>query len=358
MEVLRRLGRKKLIAIGAGGVVVVAIVCCALTIPLGNGAEPETRAPEVALDTPATQTPYPTYTPLPTHTPGPTYTPYPSPTPEPTATPTLEFERTEALVVGVTDGDTIDVEIGGQVYSLRYIGIDCPETVDPDGPEQWMGAEATEANRRLVDGQTVYLESDTTDKDRYGRLLRYVFLADGTCVNEELVRLGYARSVAYEPDLRMQSTFDAAQGEAQDAGRGLWGPTPEPPTAPPTESPPQPTEAPAGVANVVVSPDCCQFNSPGDDNHNKEEEWVCFLNAGDGPADMTGWKMHDEYGWTFEFPAFVLQPGVRVRVATGCGPRSDILYWCHGGDTAVWNNGGDTVYLYDAADNPVTTYGY
>ena len=161
-----------------------------------------------------------------TAVPPPTYTRLP----EAIDTPTPE--RTQAQVVDVVDGDTIRVEIGGQVYTLRYIGIDTPETVHPSEPVEWMGPEATEANRQLVEGQTVYLEKDVSETDKFGRLLRYVYLADGTFVNAELVRMGYAQSVTYPPDVKYQDVFVQLQQEAREAERGLWGPAPvpEPPT--------------------------------------------------------------------------------------------------------------------------------
>jgi len=132
-------------------------------------------------------------------------------------------------VVEVVDGDTIKVEIEGAIYSLRYIGINCPEW------NQWFGPEATAANAALVAGKTVYLEKDVSETDRYGRLLRYVFLADGLFVNAELVRQGYAQVATYPPDVRYQSLFLQMQQEAMAAGRGLWAPTPAPtqPSAPP-----------------------------------------------------------------------------------------------------------------------------
>ena len=155
-----------------------------------------------------------------------------SPTPEPTAatgpanTPMPAFERTEAQVIKVVDGDTIKVEIDGTVYTVRYIGIDTPETVHPSKPVQWMGPEASEANKRLVEGQTVYLEKDVSETDRYGRLLRYIFLADGLFVNAELVRLGYAQVSTYPPDVRYQDLFLEMQQEAREAENGLWGAAP------------------------------------------------------------------------------------------------------------------------------------
>jgi micrococcal nuclease len=91
-----------------------------------------------------------------------------------------------------------------------------------------MGPEACDSNRRLVEGKTVYLEKDVSETDQYGRLLCYVFLADGTFVNAELVRLGYAQVSTYPPDVRYQDLFLEMQQEARDSGVGLWGPTPTP----------------------------------------------------------------------------------------------------------------------------------
>jgi len=121
-----------------------------------------------------------------------------------------------AQVVRITDGDTIRVRIGGVERPLRYILVNTPETDQP------FGAEATAANRRLVEGQTVYLLKDVSETDRYNRLLRYVFLADGTHVNAELVRQGYAQVATYPPDVSRLAEMRAAEAEARAAGRGLW----------------------------------------------------------------------------------------------------------------------------------------
>jgi endonuclease YncB( thermonuclease family) len=128
-----------------------------------------------------------------------------------------------ALVTGIVDGDTIHINIAGEPFKLRYIGIDAPEMDSPSGPI------AREANRRLVEGQTVYLEKDVSDTDRYGRLLRYVYLADGTFVNAELIRQGYAVAKAYPPDTRHHRQLSQLQDEARRALRGLWKATPTPP---------------------------------------------------------------------------------------------------------------------------------
>jgi len=128
-----------------------------------------------------------------------------------------------ADVSRVVDGDTIVVRIAGTEDRVRYIGVDTPETVDPRKPVQAFGPEATALNKSLVQGQRVCLEKDITERDRYGRLLRYVWLADGRLVNEELLLAGLATVVTYPPDVKyVESRYLPAQRAAREAGRGLW----------------------------------------------------------------------------------------------------------------------------------------
>ncbi|NLF01441.1 MAG: thermonuclease family protein [Anaerolineales bacterium] len=138
------------------------------------------------------------------------------------APPTMHPEWVPVQVVAVVDGDTIRVEAGGEVFPLRYIGIDAPELSGPYTSEEPLGPEAHQANRDLVEGKTVYLEKDVSETDRYGRLLRYVYLTDGIFVNAELLRLGYAQVTTFPPDVRYQSLFLEMQADAREAGRGLW----------------------------------------------------------------------------------------------------------------------------------------
>jgi micrococcal nuclease len=119
------------------------------------------------------------------------------------------------------DGDTIDVSIAGQNATVRYIGVDTPETVDPRQPVGCYGHEASAFNKMLVEGENVELEKDVSETDRFGRLLRYVFV-DGQMVNEMLVRDGYAVVGTYPPDVKFQERFLMLQREAREAGRGLW----------------------------------------------------------------------------------------------------------------------------------------
>lgn len=131
-----------------------------------------------------------------------------------------------ATVRRVVDGDTIIVVVDGREERLRYIGIDTPESVQPNAPVECFGREAARANASLVEGRTVYLERDVSNRDRFGRLLRYVYVesprGDLLFVNLELVGQGYAQAVTFPPDVRHAATLRSAERDARDAGRGLW----------------------------------------------------------------------------------------------------------------------------------------
>ena len=127
----------------------------------------------------------------------------------------------DGSVVRVVDGDTIDVQLADRVEKIRYIGVNAPEIHHPIRGEEPGGREAAEANRRLVAGRHVRLELDVRTRDRYGRLLAYVWAGD-TMVNAELVRLGYAQVMTVPPNVKYQHLFVKLQREARDAHRGLW----------------------------------------------------------------------------------------------------------------------------------------
>ncbi|OGI69136.1 hypothetical protein A2824_01940 [Candidatus Nomurabacteria bacterium RIFCSPHIGHO2_01_FULL_42_16] len=123
------------------------------------------------------------------------------------------------LVKRVKDGDTIELENG---ETVRYIGIDTPESVHPQKPVQCFGVEASQRNKELVEGKLVRLERDITDRDKYGRLLRYIYAEDGTFINFELVKQGYASVYTYPPDVKYNDLFLEAQKEARENNSGLW----------------------------------------------------------------------------------------------------------------------------------------
>ena len=128
-----------------------------------------------------------------------------------------------ALITRVIDGDTIEVSFHGDLQTIRYIGIDTPETKHPSKPIECFGPEASRFNEKLVGGREVVLEKDITDKDRYGRLLRYVWTEGVGLVNLVLVENGYAQVSTYPPDVKYKDGLVAAEASAQASAIGLWG---------------------------------------------------------------------------------------------------------------------------------------
>jgi micrococcal nuclease len=127
-------------------------------------------------------------------------------------------------VVKVVDGDTIHVQVAGTREKVRYIGVDTPETKHPAKGVECYGRQASQFNARLVAGERVRLVRDVEERDRYGRLLAYVYrVRDGLFVNAELARLGYAQPLSIPPDVRHAERFADLARQAREQGRGLWG---------------------------------------------------------------------------------------------------------------------------------------
>ncbi|MDR1778901.1 MAG: thermonuclease family protein [Clostridiales Family XIII bacterium] len=127
---------------------------------------------------------------------------------------------TKAEVTKVADGDTFTIDTGDKV---RLIGVDTPESVSPTAEKNVpFGKEASDYTKSQLLGKTVYLEFDVQEKDRYGRLLCYVYLADGTFYNLHLVEEGYARVMTVPPNVAHEEDFVAAEDKAKKAGLGVW----------------------------------------------------------------------------------------------------------------------------------------
>ena len=136
---------------------------------------------------------------------------------QPEAVKNLPPPGEQGHVLFVIDGDTIDVALQNQEYRVRYIGVDTPERDEP------FYEEAANANRALVEGQEIILVRDVSETDRYGRLLRYIYLLDGTFINAELISQGYGRVVTFPPDVAETEYLTQLQREARENLRGLWG---------------------------------------------------------------------------------------------------------------------------------------
>jgi micrococcal nuclease len=239
-------------------------------------------------------------------------------------------------VVSITDGDTIDIRFDdGSVDTVRLIGINTPERGE---------CFADEASAALAELLTtdIAMTSDVSDRDQYGRLLRYLWGADGSMINEEMVVGGFALARDYPPDSFHAATLSAAQQTASGAGLGLWA-----------------SDACGAAGGRTITVGHIEYDAPGNDHDNLNGEWVEFSNPGPGSVDMTGWVLKDESAsHRYRFPlGYTLASGTKVAVFTGCGSNSaTALYWCNG--SAVWNNDGDTAFIVDATGNIVDSKSY
>jgi micrococcal nuclease len=200
-------------------------------------------------------------------------------------------------VVTVVDGDTIDVRIDEAVKRVRYIGVNTPETVHPTRGVECFGKEASARNKTLVAGKYVRLEKDISETDKYGRLLRYVYVGD-VFVNELLVAEGYASVSTYPPDVRHTETFLEAQRDARTVGKGLWGAGCEPYVGG-TTSPSEVVESGTGGSACTIKgnissddgeriyhTESCPYYDKTVITETKGERWFCSEND----AVEAGWR--------------------------------------------------------------------
>ncbi len=253
-----------------------------------------------------------------------------TPAPAATARPT---DSVAAQVTRIVDGDTIDVSINGQTYTVRYILMNTPEVGQP------LFDEATEANRQLVAGKTVYLVKDVNETDRYGRLLRYVYLDDGTFVNAELVRQGFAQLATFPPDVSKEGEIRAAQQVAIAAGVGLWasGQTTNPASNQPAENTqpaaptatPAPQPAAAEPAEPVIALRIVALD--------KYDEYADIVNQGTVAVNLSGWALLSVKGSQRCALGGTIEPGARLRIWAMAQDAGQAGFNCGFGSN-IWNN--------------------
>ncbi len=134
----------------------------------------------------------------------------------PSIPPSVPEGALQAVLVKVVDGDTAEVTVGGQALTVRYVGIDTPERGEPGYKA------AAAANQTLLGSGNLWLTQDKTDKDRYGRLLRFIYNDQGVFVNEQMVAQGWAQPLEFKPDLTLAVEFRKLATEAAQAKRGFW----------------------------------------------------------------------------------------------------------------------------------------
>jgi len=141
---------------------------------------------------------------------------------ERTAWPDPPRDAVRAKVQRVSDGDTFVATVQGRRERVRVIGVDTPESVDPNRPDEPYGQEASDFAKHYLDGETVRLAGDAEPRDRYGRMLAYVWLEDGTFWNALLVAEGYAQQLTIPPNVTYADLFRRLAREARQHDRGLW----------------------------------------------------------------------------------------------------------------------------------------
>ena len=127
-------------------------------------------------------------------------------------------------VTSFVDGDTIAIDMNGTTETVRFIGVDTPETHDPRKAVQCFGQAAADFTKRTIGNNRLRLEADpaNTNRDRYNRLLRYVYLPDGTMVNAEIIKQGYGFAYTFFPFTKLEE-FKAYEKLAREGNKGLWG---------------------------------------------------------------------------------------------------------------------------------------
>jgi len=246
-----------------------------------------------------------------------------------TTTTTTIQELETVFVSKVIDGDTIELQTGEKV---RLLEINTAEAGQP------CSEEATNRLRELVEGKQVSLEKDVTDKDMYGRLLRYIFV-DDLFVNKQMVKEGLANSYIYGNDKKYEDEITQAENYAKENQIGcLW----------------QPSNSCSNCIEIITF----HYDADGNDNYNLNDEYVTFKSTCSYSCDMTDWTVKDEGTHIFAFPTFNLDTNQYVTLYSGSGTNTNTqLYWQRSYG-AIWNNDEDTLYLRDKDGNLVLEYSY
>ncbi len=234
-------------------------------------------------------------------------------------------QTTEITVSSVSDGDTIKLSNG---ETVRLIGINTPES------GYFCSTEATDKLKDFILKKEVSLERDAVDKDRYGRLLRYVHIGN-TFVNMELVRLGLAHKYEYGSNTKYSAQFEQAENEAKQNEGCLWKSSQE-----------------DYIQDQCIHITDFHSNADGNDNYNLNDEYVTFGNKCSYSIDMSGWTVKDETAsHIYTLPSFIFHGRAAFTLYTGTGADTNSeLYWgrTSGNYASIWNNNGDTLFLRDS----------
>ena len=233
-------------------------------------------------------------------------------------------EEKVMLVKEVIDGDTLILSDGEKV---RLIGINTPER------DRYYFGEAKDVLEVMVLGKEIKLEKDVTNRDMYGRLLRYVYVKD-LFVNLEMIKRGFANTYTYPPDVKHTEEFLEAERNARLHEIGLW--------------------KKSKISSIKID---INYDAEGNDNKNLNGEYVAVKNIGTDTVDMGGWTVKDSGTNIYEFYECILKPSFGIYLFSGNGKDTDSkFYW--GSTKPVWNNDHDTLYLRDTQGLLVEIYNY
>ncbi|MBM3709037.1 MAG: hypothetical protein FJW61_01245 [Actinobacteria bacterium] len=230
------------------------------------------------------------------------------------------------LVYEVIDGDTFIIKNG---ESVRLLGINAPEM------DRYYYEESGEVLRIIVEDKKVRLEKDITNRDLYGRFLRYVYL-DDLFVNLEMVKRGFANVFTMAPDVKYADILVMAERYARENELGLWQ-----------------KSLTSGIKVTV------NYDAEGDDRKNLNGEYVILENSNSYDIDIGGWSIKDSATNIYDFGNFIFKSNSRIFLYTGSGKDSieeGKFYW--GSTKPVWNNDHDTLYLRDREGLLVEIYNY
>jgi endonuclease YncB( thermonuclease family) len=237
------------------------------------------------------------------------------------------------VITKVIDGDTIITKDGKHI---RYIGINAPEVGQP------FASEAAMLNKQLVLGKKVRVTFDSQNKDKYGRVLGYVF-SGKTLVNVEIVRNGLAFSEPIAPNISYQKEILQAEQLAKSRCTGVWQ-----------------SYCQGGMKNCVKIA-AIHFDAVGNDTANLNDEWVLLQNTCEQKIALYGWIIKDSSAsHTYTFGNSNLASHASLKLHSGCGSSSAAdLYWqCTKNAYAIWNNEGDEAMLFDSHGELLSVYKY
>lgn len=260
----------------------------------------------------------------------------------PAPSPVLKTEDKAGgvLVSRVYDGDTVETSAGEKI---RYLGINAPETGEP------FSRQATDKNKELVLNKNIRLEFDVEKKDRFGRTLAYVFVGDKN-TSIELVSLGLATVETIPPNVKYQKEILSAQKSARSSCLGIW-----------KDLCSKTSSVVLGASSNCIKIKTINADAPGNDNLNKNGEWIKIGNSCPNSVSMDNWLLKDNSSSNrYTFKNFTLNSNSDITIFSGCGQDlGDKLYWqCPERKYAIWNNTSDHAFLYNEKGELVSDYEY